>query len=155
MLKKIIFFLLTWALIGCTATGPVFSPELPSKGKALIYVYTDQESSIRQAKIPPSIKINSLEIGSLKFKGHFSISVVPGEYVVTAQIFGGGNLAEMPITIEEGETKYLLYSERLTGGGLRVGHNNIMYSQSILVDVGPDIAMPILSETKLIGRVEK
>lgn len=97
-------------LIGCTATGNLYSDYEKnlsgSRGKmARIFIYRTGENSqysMRAARI----SLNKDAIGKIKHKGFNVFEVVPGVHIIAADLWDSAGSCALPVHLEEGREYY-------------------------------------------------
>lgn len=123
-MRSLILTIFTFFILGCAASGPIYSLNAPEGSKAVIYLYVPERNPKIHGRIPPTIRLNDNKVGALKYNGHFRLLVEAGKHELSAQVPGGGNLAELKIKMNSGEIKYVFYTTTIAGG-VQINHQNL------------------------------
>jgi hypothetical protein len=111
-------FLAILILVGCSASGPAFKPELnrPDSSRALLYIYRpDTIIGIGNADVP-FLHLDGRRLTRIRIGGHIALPVSPGQHklATTESLLGndtGKVRGEATVTVPAGAILYLRYSE--------------------------------------------
>ena len=104
--KHTLLFPLFFALIGCASLGSKFnSMQVPSKDKALIYVY--RPSAFSGSIQSPDLKIKERKVGTSYNGSYFYFEAKPGLEKITLTNFAGEEIGEIETALVAGNAYFL------------------------------------------------
>lgn len=113
-MKKLVFLFSVVLLVGCTATGPIFTPvNSVAADKALVYVYNPMRNM--NGNEPNYLYINGSKVFMFKFKGYTYFNAVPGIYTFSRKLstmfIATNEKGKSEFKFDPGKTYFVRYVE--------------------------------------------